>query len=122
MKRDWMFKAARMMLFGIVFVLIAGAVVMLLWNALIPEIFGGARITWIQALGLLILARILTGRWGRGGWRRGRRWREQWERKVANMSPEEREKWKAEVGRYCWGETAVGERRTEELDAVETKT
>ena len=121
MKRERMFKAAKMMFFGIVFVLVAGGVVMLLWNALIPDIFGGAPITWVQALGLLILARILTGRWGRGGSSGRRRWRERWERRVANMTPEEREKWRAEFGRCCCGDVGVAERRTEERDALEAK-
>ena len=121
MKREWIFTAAKMMIFGIVFVLVAGAVVMLLWNALIPDMFGGARITWVQALGLLILARILTGRWGRGGLGGRRGWRERWERRVANMTPEERETWRAEFGRYCCGDVGGGERRTEERDALEAK-
>ena len=64
MKRYWMFKALRMVLFLATFVLLAGVAVMLLWNALVPAIFDGPQITWIQALGLLLLARILAG--GRG--------------------------------------------------------
>ena len=58
MKRKWMFRAVRMALFLAAFVLLAGFAVMLLWNALVPAIFDGPPITWIQALGLLILARI----------------------------------------------------------------
>ncbi len=123
MKRYWMFKAAKMTVLFVGFVLVAGAAVMFLWNALVPEIFGGTQITWIQALGLLILARILAGSRGHGGFGGRRRWRERWERKVANMSPEEREKWRAEVGRYCWGGTGgVDKQRTEERDPLETKT
>ena len=122
MKRYWMWKVAKMTILGVAFVVAAGAVVMWLWNALIPEIFGGTPITWIQALGLLILARILAG--GRSsGFGGRRRWRERWERKVANMNPEEREKWRAEVGRYCWGGAdGVAERRAEERDPLEAKT
>jgi hypothetical protein len=37
------------------------AVVMLLWNALIPTIFGLAVINFWQALGLLVLSKILFG-------------------------------------------------------------
>ena len=123
MKRYWMFKAGKMTILAVGFVVVAGAAVMLLWNALLPEIFGTSQITWIQALGLLILARILVGGRGRGGFGGRRRWRERWERKVANMSPEQREKWRAEVGRHCWGGADdVGERRTEEGDPLEAKT
>ncbi len=79
MKRHWMFKAVKMALLFAAFVLLAGFAVMLLWNALVPAIFD-SRITLIQALGLLILARILVGGRGRSGFgahRRGR-WRERW--------------------------------------------
>lgn len=43
-----------------------GGVVMLLWNLLMPAIFGLTAITFWQALGLFILARILLGGFGRG--------------------------------------------------------
>ena len=103
MKRNWMLKAAKFALLAVVFVSVAGAVVMWLWNALVPDIFGASEITWIQALGLLVLARLLVGGRGRGGLGGRRRWRGHWERKLANMSPEERERWKAERGRSCDG-------------------
>ena len=123
MKRHWMSKVVGMTILAVGLVLVVGAVVMWLWNALIPEIFGGPQITWIQALGLLILARVLVGGRGHGGvWGR-RRWRERWQRKVANMSPEERERWKAELGRHCGGGAdGAGDRRAEELDPLEAKT
>ena len=98
MKRYWMFKAVKMAIFFAGFVLLAGVAVMLLWNALIPAIFDGTRITWIQALGLLLLARILVGGRGHSGFSSHRRgyWRERWESKLASMSPgraEEVEGW-----------------------------
>ncbi|MDR1672195.1 MAG: hypothetical protein LBS09_01835 [Bacteroidales bacterium] len=43
-----------------------GAVVMLLWNWLLPDIFGFAAINYWQALGLFVLARILFGGFGHG--------------------------------------------------------
>ena len=89
MNRYWMFKAVKMAILFAGFVLLAGVAVMLLWNALIPAIFDGTRITWIQALGLLLLARILVG--GRGhscfGSHRRRYWRERW---AAEKRPGER--------------------------------
>ena len=42
------------------------AVVMLLWNCLIPTIFGLTAIGFWQALGLLLLCRILFGSFGGG--------------------------------------------------------
>lgn len=37
------------------------AVVMLLWNWLVPQLFGGKMINYWQAMGLLVLTRVLTG-------------------------------------------------------------
>jgi hypothetical protein len=63
--------------------------VMLLWNALVPQLFHGPTLQYWQALGLLLLSRILfgglRGRGWHGHWRQ-RMWRERWE----NMTPEER--------------------------------
>jgi len=52
------------------------AAVMLLWNWLIPAIFGLSAISFWQALGILILSKLLFGsfrfRHGKhGGWKRG---------------------------------------------------
>ena len=66
----------------VVFIVVGGFVVRLLWNWLLPPIFGLREITFWQALGLLALCRILFGGFGRGashaGPRRARRewWRE----------------------------------------------
>jgi hypothetical protein len=48
----------------IVLALVLGLVVQLLWNWLMPEIFGLGRITVLQGIGLLVLARLLFGRMG----------------------------------------------------------
>jgi len=50
--------------FVLVFVLAFGYVVQLLWNWLMPEIFGLKAITYLQAVGLLLLSRLLFGRVG----------------------------------------------------------
>lgn len=47
------------------------AVVMLLWNALIPSIIGWGTINYWQAAGLMILSRLLLGGFGRFGKFRG---------------------------------------------------
>jgi len=71
----------------IALLLVVALVVMLLWNRLVPELFRGPTLLYGQALGLLILCRLLFGglRGGHGHWRQ-RRWRERWEQ----MSPQER--------------------------------
>ncbi len=106
MKRHWVFGAIKMMTFAVVLVLVAGVAVMLLWNALVPAIFGTAPITWLQAVGLLVLARLLVG--GRRAFGGHYGWRRRWESKVAAMSPEERQKWKEEFGGYCCGVRPTG--------------
>ena len=64
-------KIVGMLLFGgiaiIGFAALFGFITMWLWNALIPEIFGLAVITYWQAVGLLILFKILFGGFGSGG-------------------------------------------------------
>jgi len=71
MKRRWL----RRIFFGICAVVLGtfvlGAVVMLLWNAVMPPLFGLTGITFWQAVGLFLLAHILLRGWGpwRHGWR-----------------------------------------------------
>jgi hypothetical protein len=66
-----------------------GAIVMALWNWLIPAIFPGANaVNYWQALGLLLLCRILFGGF-RGHHRDWHEKREHWQRWQA-MTPEER--------------------------------
>ena len=63
------------MKFALVVVLVVAVsslLVMELWNWLMPTLFGLPAISFWQALGLLVLSRILFGRsWGPGGmyWR-----------------------------------------------------
>lgn len=59
-----------MLLFGIISLAAISGAVMLLWNWLIPGIFGLATINFWQALGLFALARLLFGRLGFGHGRR----------------------------------------------------
>lgn len=72
-----------------------GWLVMTLWNlALVPAV-GANLISFWQAMGLLLLSRILVG--GFGGRKRHGRWqamREKW----MSMSPEEKEKFRSQCG------------------------
>ena len=82
----------------LIFLAVCAAVtagVMLLWNALIPEIVGWGTINYWQALGLLVLCRVLLGGighlhpWGGGGHPQGGHFH-LFHKKMAKMSPEER--------------------------------
>lgn len=80
----------------VLFVGIAGAVVMFLWNAIIPEVTGWKPLTYWQAIGLLILFKILFGGISRGSGRHQRR-RSRWKEmrnKWKGMNPEERKEMK----------------------------
>jgi hypothetical protein len=50
--------------FAVVFALVFGIVVMFLWNWLMPAIFGLGEISYWQAFGLVILAKLLFGAFG----------------------------------------------------------
>lgn len=72
--------------------LLAGAV-MLLWNAILPEVLGARPVTYWQALGLLVLSRLLFGGWGnppRGNPPRGRSWKKYHRGHWNQMSEEEK--------------------------------
>jgi uncharacterized membrane protein len=76
-----------------VFIAIGGEVVRLLWNWLAPALFGWGTITFWQAVGLLALCRIL---FGGSGWHGSARSnvRRRMEERCANMTPEERERFR----------------------------
>jgi hypothetical protein len=103
MKRHWFLKGLKFAFFAILFLTVATFVVMRLWNWLVPPVFGWHLINFWQALGLLILCKILFGGF-RGGhrqhWQSRRRMMERWE----HMTPEEREKfrssWRGRCGKF----------------------
>src|SRR5689334_14640568 len=51
----------------LLFIFIGGQIVQHLWNWLLPPLFGWHQVTFWQALGLLVLCRILFGGLGRHG-------------------------------------------------------
>jgi hypothetical protein len=64
-----------------------------------PAIFGLPAIGFLQALGLLLLSRILFGRLG-GGW--GHRMRNaRWVRGWKDLTPEQRERFRGAMGSRC---------------------
>jgi len=100
MKRHWMLRAAKFLALAALAVTVFSIAVMSLWNWLMPALFGSRLITFWQALGLLVLARILFGRFG-GGPGRGMHWRHRMRERWNQMTPEEREKFAAGMPGYC---------------------
>ncbi len=101
MKRKLVMMKMAFLLLGAAFVAVFSLIVMLLWNALIPGLFGGPLLSFWQAAGLLVLSRILLGGFGghggpRGGWHH-------------RMSPEERERFRE--GMQHWKQMNWNERR-----------
>ena len=99
MRRYWILHGAKIAFFVVVAVAMVSFAAMALWNWLMPAITGWKSIDFWQALGLLVLARLLFGlRFGFGHrmhWRG--RMMERWEK----MTPEEREKFREGMRARC---------------------
>jgi uncharacterized membrane protein len=94
-----------------IFIFIGGEIVKVLWNWLAPSLFGLKLITFWQALGLLVLCRILFGGFGMSG-NASRRSRRQMFERWEQMTPEERERFRQRL----YGRAG----RTSPLDSNET--
>ena len=108
----WIWLAPMVILGVLAFLAVGGEAVMLLWNWLLPTLFGWHQITFWQALGLLALCRILFGGFGRHGLPRGgfpRRMRERMTARWESMTPEERERFRHGLRGRCGFEPPVSE-------------
>ncbi|GAB3904844.1 hypothetical protein GCM10028803_34850 [Larkinella knui] len=68
----WILKGLGFLALGIALFMLVTLVVMRLWNWLVPSVFNGPKIRFVQALGLLFLTRLLVGGFGGahgGHWR-----------------------------------------------------
>lgn len=77
--------------------------VKLLWNALMPDIFGLPAVTYWQSLGLIALSHILFHSHGdhlRSHWR-DFQWREHFADRISEMTPEQREQFRREWEDRC---------------------
>lgn len=81
--------------------LIFTLIVMGLWNSILPAVMGVKAITFMQALGILVLSKILFGGF-KGGWR-GQNCKNTMKEKWETMTPAQREKFKAEWRNRCGG-------------------
>ena len=90
MRKKWLWIAPLAILAIPLFLFIGGEVVMHLWNWLLPPLFGWRALSFWQALGLLVLCRVLFG--GLGGHGPGPK--RHWDRRCRKMSPEEREQFR----------------------------
>ncbi len=96
---NWKSRCLTMALLAVAGIALVGWVVMLLWNWLLPSLFAGAQpVGYWQALGILLLSKILFGGFRCGGRASWRERRQRWE----SMTPEEREQLKSRF-RSRWG-------------------
>ena len=108
MRRKLIFLAPLAIVGVLLFIALGGEVVMQLWNWLLPSIFGWREITFWQALGILVLCRILFGGFGGHGGPRSqfrRRMAERWDA----MTPEERERLRQGIRSRCGFGPSPGE-------------
>jgi hypothetical protein len=86
---------------GAILIALVGWITMLLWNWLVPELFNGPELSYWQALGLLVLSKILF--WGFGG--KGHHkshgsspyWKHRLYEKFSNMPADQREEFKRKM-------------------------
>jgi hypothetical protein len=99
MRRKWFFLAPLAILALVLFIIIGGEVVSLLWNWLLPPLFGWHQINFWQALGILVLCRILFGGFGHHG--HHSRFRRRMAERLEQMTPEERERFRQGMRARC---------------------
>ena len=116
MRKKWIFIAPLAILGMLVFATIGGELVRYLWNWLLPPLFGVPQITFWQALGMLLLCRILFGGFGLHGSDRSRvrsrvadrlvdRMGDRWDA----MTPEERERFRKRLREHCGFDPSTGD-------------
>jgi hypothetical protein len=96
-----LFRILKFLVIATVAFIVFGFVVTHLWNYLMPGLFGLRVISFWQAVGLMLLGRLLFGgfRPGRGGFG----WRGEMMRRWEQMTPEEREKFREGMRGRCGG-------------------
>lgn len=110
MRKNWWLHGLKFVLFVVVALAALGAVVMFLWNWLLPALFGWPVIGFWQALGLLVLSKLLVGGL-RGGPGRHMHWRARIVDRWEHMTDEEREKFRQGMRRGC-GRSASTQQQT----------
>ena len=100
MKRHWFLRGLKFVLFAALMVTVFGFVVRALWNWLMPGLFGWHLINFWQAVGVLVLSKILFGGF-RGHPGRHLNWRRRMIERWEHMTPEEREKFREGLRSGC---------------------
>lgn len=112
MRRFWPLIMVKFLVFFTIALAVLGLAVHYLWNALMPALFGLPSVTFWQAVGLLALSWLLFGgfRGFRGHGYRGH-WRRRMMERWAQMTPEEREKFREGMRGRCGHFPQAAERK-----------
>lgn len=121
----WILKCIGAVILFSLFAFALAWVTRLLWNWLVPSLFGGPIITYLEAAGLMILGRLLIGGFSGGkggrcsgnncdtgsGWGHGKHghWKKRWESKMEGMTAEEKEKFMAGMSKCGWKKEEQGQ-------------
>lgn len=105
MQKIYFIQGLKIFVFGALAIFAFGFITMHLWNWLMPDIFGLQEICWMQAMGLVILSKILFG-----GFKGAKKccgsnpvkekmkkhfgWKDKMKERYENMSDEEKAKFK----------------------------
>ena len=99
--------------FGVLLIALFTYVTQQLWNWLVPQLFSGPLISFWQALGLLVLSKIIFGGFGNKchhGHSHHAPWKQKMQEKFSHMSAEERDAFK----RKMWEKWCPGEKKNAE--------
>ena len=124
MKTKYKFLMGIKIIAGITFfVILFGFGTMHLWNWLIPSLFHGPIITFCEAIGLLILSKILFGRFGHKFGRSGccghgghESWKYKMQERCGNMTQEEKEQFKQRFKEKCGNKFWMNKEETKTPD------
>jgi len=102
-KSFWVKKILKGIVIGALAVSVFSYVVMLLWNNVLAAVTGVLPVNFWQAMGILVLSKILFGgfRGGGGGFRGRGPWNPEMREKWQNMSEEDRKNFKQEWRNRC---------------------
>jgi hypothetical protein len=115
MKKFWIKKGLMILFFGTIAVTVFGFIVMGLWNSILVPVLSVHAVSFWQALGILLLSKILFGGFhGKSSWRGSPAWKEKMKQRFETMTPEEREKFKAEWKNRCGGRWGRFDKKDEE--------
>ena len=100
-KSFWIKKVIGFTLCAVAAIAVVGYVVMLLWNNILADVTSVKIINYWQALGLLLLSKLLFGGFNKGFSKKNGKWSSEMKEKWHNMSVEEKEKFKQEWRNKC---------------------